>query len=40
MRPRIGAGLAGGDWQRIEAIVVRTLAEASVSVTVYDYTVP
>ena len=38
--PRIGAGLAGGDWQRIEAIVVATLAEAGVPVTVYDYAAP
>ena len=38
--PRIGAGLAGGDWQRIEAIVLATLAEAGVPVTVYDYAAP
>jgi len=31
--PRMGAGLAGGDWSRIEPIIAR---ELSVSVTVYD----
>lgn len=31
--PRIGAGLAGGDWQRIAAIIEKTV---SVPVTVYD----
>ena len=34
--PRIGAGLAGGDWQRIESIILDQLA-AKVSVTVYDF---
>jgi O-acetyl-ADP-ribose deacetylase (regulator of RNase III) len=32
--PRIGAGLAGGDWSRIEAIINETLN--AVDVTVYD----
>jgi len=32
--PRIGAGLAGGDWAKIEAVITRALAHASV--TVYD----
>ncbi|HZM81461.1 MAG TPA: macro domain-containing protein [Candidatus Limnocylindrales bacterium] len=35
--PRIGCGLAGGTWDRIEPIVVRTLCERDVEVTVYDY---
>ena len=34
--PRIGTGLAGGDWAVIEPIIVRTLCNAEVSVTVYD----
>jgi O-acetyl-ADP-ribose deacetylase (regulator of RNase III) len=32
--PRIGAGLAGGDWHEIEAIITRALPDTSV--TVYD----
>lgn len=35
--PRIGAGLAGGDWDRIEAIIVATLVDADVATTVYDF---
>jgi len=35
--PRIGCGLAGGKWERIEPIIVKTLCEADVSVTVYDF---
>lgn len=34
--PRIGAGLAGGDWTVIEGIICRTLVEPGVAVTVYD----
>jgi O-acetyl-ADP-ribose deacetylase (regulator of RNase III) len=34
--PRIGAGLAGGSWPVIEAIVVETLVDAGIDVTVYD----
>jgi O-acetyl-ADP-ribose deacetylase (regulator of RNase III) len=33
--PKIGSGLAGGDWVRIEALIERTLAE--VAVTIYEY---
>ena len=35
--PRIGCGLAGGTWDRMEPIVVRTLCERDVEVTVYDF---
>ncbi|MFC6016779.1 macro domain-containing protein [Plantactinospora solaniradicis] len=35
--PRIGCGLAGGRWERIEPIVVATLGHRDVSVTVYDH---
>jgi len=34
--PRMGAGLAGGDWARIEHIVRDELVERDVDVTVYD----
>ncbi|WP_245724595.1 macro domain-containing protein [Micromonospora citrea] len=35
--PRIGCGLAGGTWTRMEPIIVRTLCERDVAVTVYDH---
>ena len=34
--PRIGAGLAGGDWDRIEAIIEATLIAAGIDTYVYD----
>lgn len=34
--PRIGAGLAGGDWEAIERIIDEVLGKRSVEVTVYD----
>ena len=34
--PRIGAGLAGGNWEAIEPLIVRELAERGLDVTVYD----
>jgi len=34
--PRIGTGLAGGRWERIEPIVLRALCERDLDVTVYD----
>jgi O-acetyl-ADP-ribose deacetylase (regulator of RNase III) len=34
--PRIGAGLAGGDWATIEKIVEEALCKRSVEVTVWD----
>jgi O-acetyl-ADP-ribose deacetylase (regulator of RNase III) len=34
--PRIGCGLAGGRWELIEPLVVETLCENDVAVTVYD----
>ncbi|GEM45288.1 macro domain-containing protein [Deinococcus cellulosilyticus] len=33
--PRIGAGLAGGDWQKISEIIEETLVQKKVQVTVY-----
>jgi O-acetyl-ADP-ribose deacetylase (regulator of RNase III) len=35
--PRIGCGLAGGTWDRIEPLITKTLSDRSVSVTVYDF---
>lgn len=35
--PRIGTGLAGGEWHEIESIVHETLIAADVEVTVYDH---
>lgn len=34
--PRIGCGLAGGDWTQVEDIIERTLVELEIPVTVYD----
>ena len=34
--PRIGCGLAGGTWDKVEPIVRRTLLEQDVEVYVYD----
>lgn len=35
--PRIGCGLAGGTWDKIEPIIEKTLLEKEISVTVYDF---
>lgn len=35
--PRIGCGLAGGDWSHIEPLIVQHLIGAGVAVTVYDF---
>ncbi len=35
--PRIGCGLAGGTWDRIEPLIESALAEKKISVTVYDF---
>ena len=34
--PRIGCGLAGGDWTLVEQIINRTLVSAGIETTVYD----
>ena len=34
--PRIGCGLAGGEWNRVAEIVQQELADKGLSVTVYD----
>ena len=35
--PRIGCGLAGGDWGEIEPLIERTLIASSIDVFVYDF---
>ncbi|HEX4606654.1 MAG TPA: hypothetical protein VH092_00455 [Urbifossiella sp.] len=35
--PRIGCGLAGGDWSRVGPLVEGQLCDRGVSVTVYDF---
>ncbi|MEV4758569.1 macro domain-containing protein [Micromonospora sp. NPDC049559] len=35
--PRIGCGLAGGRWERIEPLVVAALSERGIATTVYDH---
>jgi O-acetyl-ADP-ribose deacetylase (regulator of RNase III) len=35
--PRIGAGLAGGDWSRIEPMIVAALCARGIDTTVYDF---
>lgn len=34
--PRLGCGLAGGDWKQIERLIVETLCARDVPVFVYD----
>lgn len=34
--PRFGAGLAGGDWSRIEALICDELVDHGIDVVVYD----
>lgn len=38
--PRIGCGLAGGEWAKVEPIVAESLVGQGVEVTVYDYSQP
>jgi len=35
--PRIGCGLAGGEWSKVEPLIEEYLVGAGVSVTVYDF---
>jgi O-acetyl-ADP-ribose deacetylase (regulator of RNase III) len=35
--PRIGCGLAGGDWSKIEPLIQEHLATHGIPVTVYDF---
>jgi O-acetyl-ADP-ribose deacetylase (regulator of RNase III) len=35
--PRIGCGLAGGRWERVEPLIEATLVSAGIPVTVYDH---
>ena len=34
--PRIGCGLAGGSWDKVETLVTKNFVDEGVSVTVYD----
>jgi len=38
--PRFGAGLAGGDWRVVEAMLEKICSKAGVDVTIYDLAVP
>jgi len=35
--PRIGCGLAGGTWDKIEPIITQTLCTRGIEVTIYDW---
>jgi O-acetyl-ADP-ribose deacetylase (regulator of RNase III) len=35
--PKIGCGLAGGKWEKIEPIIIDELDGKNISVTVYDF---
>ncbi len=35
--PRIGCGLAGGTWDKVEPLIITALTEKNISVTVYDF---
>lgn len=35
--PRIGCGLAGGSWDKIEPIILKKLISNNIAVTVYDF---
>lgn len=35
--PRIGCGLAGGKWEKIEPLIQKTLLPSEVEVTIYDF---
>jgi len=35
--PRIGCGLAGGKWEKVEPLLLSNLCMASIHVTVYDF---
>jgi O-acetyl-ADP-ribose deacetylase (regulator of RNase III) len=35
--PRIGCGLAGGKWERVEPLVVAALCDRDIPTTVYDF---
>jgi O-acetyl-ADP-ribose deacetylase (regulator of RNase III) len=36
--PRIGCGLAGGTWDKMEPIITETLSDNNIPVRVYDFT--
>ncbi|MDR2790415.1 MAG: hypothetical protein LBB59_05520 [Campylobacteraceae bacterium] len=38
--PRIGCGLAGGEWGKVESLIKQTLLKANINVFVYDLEQP
>lgn len=35
--PRIGCGLAGGKWEKIEPLIIKILSENDIQVYIYDF---
>lgn len=35
--PRIGCGLAGGKWEKIESLIIKILSENDIQVYIYDF---
>src|SRR3954468_22751791 len=35
--PRIGCGLAGGEWSKVEPLIEEHLCDSGIAVTVYDF---
>jgi len=35
--PRIGCGLAAGEWSKVEPLILKHLSAADIAVTVYDF---
>ena len=35
--PRIGCGLAGGDWDKIEPMIIQSLSSKGIDVYIYDF---
>jgi hypothetical protein len=35
--PRIGCGLAGGEWSRVEPLILSHLSDQGLAVTIYDF---
>lgn len=35
--PRIGCGLAGGTWSRVEPLITQRLVQREIAVSVYDH---
>lgn len=35
--PRIGCGLSGGKWEKVEPLILKTLSENDIEVYIYDF---